>query len=563
MDSLIESLYSRQDVIRCTLCEFAVAPMYCEVCHIDLCKDCVEKHLADKSKLHKVVSLKQYLSTLRNPKCCDHPDTQCELYCEKCDHPICSNCVTSEKHNHHECVNLTENYQKKQEVLRKDLQELEQHIYPNFQKAAFFIPIQKDDQRKQSQKITAAVQKHGDALHTEINIIVKRMETEIDDMDTQHQAALDEQEDAINNTIRQITQTIQDLKYLLETSDVGLVSKYKSRIQEFRKLPQKLNVVLPKFNPVKINTEQLLKQFGSLSDLSVEIEEQDYILPSPGAESSPRARPLLDVPRLVTDIPTTGYRELYCVSCLSDEEIWTCGDNEIVKMQNLKGELLKSVETKSGNVPEDIAVTRSGDLVYTDYKDSSINLVSGTQIQTLITLRGWRPLYLCSTSTGDLLIIMTSNDGKHTKIVRYSGSIETQSIQLDDQGKPLYTSGYGDKYLSENRNLDICVADYDARAVVVVSVSGKLRFRYTGPPSVPRVPFHPVGITTDIQAYILTSDCNNNSIHIINGDGHFLRYINNCSLMSPWSLCVDSRENLFVAERDTGKVKKIQYYMYN
>ena len=56
--------------------------------------------------------------------------------------------------------------------------------------------------------------------------------------------------------------------------------------------------------------------------------------------------------------------------------------------------------------------------MYVDYNDKSINLVSGIQIQRLITLRRWAPYFMFSTSSGDLLVIMYSDDGKLTKVVR-------------------------------------------------------------------------------------------------------------------------------------------------
>ncbi|XP_022309161.2 uncharacterized protein LOC111114910 [Crassostrea virginica] len=572
--------YSAQDIVRCDLCETPVPPMCCDICHINLCIACVGVHLSDRSKEHKVVPFEERGSTINYPKCQKHPPKICELHCKHCNIPICVSCVSSGDHEHHKKIDILTNLTSKKELIKKDLQELKKLIRPKFQQAASEIPAQKAGVKQHSLKLTAALNKQGEALHKEINSLIQRKQSEIEEMDEQHLAAITTQEDVINKTLHEIKQVILDLQNLLDSDDVCLVSEYTSRNEEFRSLPAQFQVTLPTFSPQEINREQLYQQLGSLSPFLITYpltdegarttEEHGGLKKTPGAVSSPPARPLsdktlCDKPQILTDIQTQfgrSFNQLYNVSCLSDEEIWTSGTNEIMKLYNLKGEVQKSVQTKSGNKPQDIAVTRSGGLVYADYWDSSINLVSGTQIQRLITLRGWRPLYLCSTASGDLLVIMDSDDDKQTKVVRYSGSTEKQTIQQDDQGKPLYSSGVLNniKYLSENRNSDICVADRDAGAVVVVSVAGKLRFRYTGPPSTPGESFDPYGITTDSQANILTSDCDNHRIHIIDQDGLFLHFLHNCGLQYPWGLCVDSQDNLFVAEYNTGKVKKLQYY---
>ena len=198
------------------------------------------------------------------------------------------------------------------------------------------------------------------------------------------------------------------------------------------------------------------------------------------------------------------------------------------------------------------------ELVYTDYKDRSINIVRDTYIQVLVRLRGWRPRFLCLAFSDDILVIMDNDDDKQTKIVRYADSKEKQHIQWDAYGLPLYLPGYNLKHICENRNLDICVADTGARAVVVVNEAGTLRFKYTGPPAIAKESFKPYGITTDSQARILTTDYENHRIHIVNQDGFFLRYIDNCGLHRPWGLCLDPKDNLFVAE-NKGIVNKIKY----
>lgn len=97
-------------------------------------------------------------------------------------------------------------------------------------------------------------------------------------------------------------------------------------------------------------------------------------------------------------------------------------------------------------------------------------------------MQGWKACGVCTSSLDDILVVVANDDGKLVKVVRHSGSMEKQSIQFHDSGKPLYSPicAFKFKGISENKNLDICVADSDAGALVVFDHAGKLRFRYTG-----------------------------------------------------------------------------------
>lgn len=546
--------FSAQDVVRCALCQTPETPLYCENCHINLCKDCILKHVSDPSTVHNVVAFKQYCDTLNHRMCLNHPTKQSDLRCEQCDIAVCRLCISKE-HLGHKPIAILNTFESKKEVLQRDLQELEKYIFPKYSSVASSILFQKAEINKNSQKLKIILTERGEAWHKEIDNLIKNLKSDLDEMEHKYLAVLNEKEYEIKRTMSEITKNIDFIKALLKSADVCRVSEYKSRNGEFRKLPPKLKVSLPKFLPREITTDQLMQQFGSLSPLSLTTEEEYCPIETERVKSSTLDRSLLDIPLIMTSFDTES-TNLISLACLNDLEVWALGGDSIMKLYSYRGEQLKKVETKLKENPCDIALTMSGELVYADYRESTVNIVRNTEIQSVISLLGWKPRNVTSTLSGDLLVVMCCDDFKQTKVVRYSDLNEKQSIQYNDNGKPLYSSGCI-KYITENRNLDICVSDRDANAVVAVNRNGKFLFNYTFSPNAK--PFTPTGITTDSQSRILTADSTNNCIHIIHQKGQFLRLIENCFLLSPWGLSVDARDNLFVAENDSSRVKKIQY----
>nr|XP_034305185.1 uncharacterized protein LOC117682188 [Crassostrea gigas] len=397
--------------------------------------------------------------------------------------------------------------------------------------------------------------KQGEQWHKEIDIIINKMKTDLSEIKDKHRDILQKHLDEIKQIQSIIKQTLLAIKEIKKSTEISQAIEYKSKIREFSKLPPKVKVTMPTFIPNPIDCENLYSLFGQITPLSTTTEENVFSLNQPNTLVKER----LDEPELVTTIQT-GYQNLRSVAYMNDDKIWTSGRTNDIKCFNIYGLLQQTIFTKSGERPFDIAVDVTGDLLYSDGTVGTVNKVKNGQTEVLIRLHGWKPCQLYVTSTGDLLVTTYCEDETQSKIVRYSGSTEKQTIQYDDEGKPLYSMKDKIRYITENRNHDICVADCEASAVVVVNQEGKLRWRYTGHPlGTKNKPFESRGITTDSQSRILTADYYNHCVHILDQNGQFLSYIDKCDLKNPWGLCVDNNDSLFVCEYDKGNVKKIKY----
>ncbi|XP_062616386.1 tripartite motif-containing protein 67-like [Saccostrea cucullata] len=574
---------SAQDVIRCDLCKIAVVQMHCTRCLANLCKVCGEEHIStNESKDHKIVKFQARKSTLLYPGCTTHDKEQCEMFCKKCDIPVCISCLGSNQHLGHALIKVLQVVGEKKDTILRERNEIKDKIYPTFQEIAYDKQTKMSQLKKDYGDLSTAITEHGEDWHREIDKLVKTLKAEVAEMKNTQLQTLQKQLDEINKKISDIKDDINLFEMALDTNDLSKLFSVTSNIKTYKTSSQQIMTYLPTFIPNKL-PEELNKLFGALSASSLTSDQQGNKMKttqkSQEAISSPPVKELLDEPENVTTI-NTDYTNLYNVACLSDEEIWTKGDDNNMKLYSInqgsllslkklfnfnitRGSRLKSITTKSGYKPTDIAVTKSGDLVFMDYIDRTVIILQKEKFEEVIKLQNWRPYSVCSTSSGDLLVLLDSDDAKQAKVVHYSGSTEKQTIQFDDHGKPLYSPGGYYRYITENKNLDICVSDSVARAVVIVNQAGKLRFKYTGYTSVQKnKPFSPRGIATDSISHILTADYNNGCVHLIDQDGQFLRYID-CGLNGPWGLCTDTNDNLLVAQCMHRQVKKIKYLQRN
>ncbi|XP_056001672.1 tripartite motif-containing protein 45-like [Ostrea edulis] len=179
---------SAQEVLLCDVCETVPLQSHCELCKIDLCSNCVVKHLSDSSKRHNVVSYKDIVHIRKYPKCSKHAEKHCELYCEKCDIPVCSTSV-SHKHSGHILCDVLKKIGSKTQGLKNDLEELETRTSPRYDEMASDIQTKKAQVETNYGKLSTVVGQQGEIWHQEITAIVNQVKSDIAEMKTKHMAA--------------------------------------------------------------------------------------------------------------------------------------------------------------------------------------------------------------------------------------------------------------------------------------------------------------------------------------------------------------------------------------
>nr|XP_022308521.1 uncharacterized protein LOC111114492 isoform X2 [Crassostrea virginica] len=333
----------------------------------------------------------------------------------------------------------------------------------------------------------------------------------------------------------------------------------------------------PKCNQSHIVDVQSIRRFwegkAHPTDSNSEKEERDI---------KSRYPPL--VPKSTIKVP--GMYNIRHISVVSPDKLWV-SDEDTLKQLDGTGHVLRTLdhEYKYNNDDEyeywnkggGHTVSVEGDLVFIAGVRNSVQrtasyrlriqygihkMSSDGSITTLLTpdLLDLSPMCIHSSHTnGDLLIGFFSYSYPRTgRVMRCDGTgRKIKDIELDEEGQRLYECP---DYITQNKlNGDIVVSDVWKRALVVVDRSGRHRFDYTGH-STDKF-FCPYGVCTDLLGRILVihthtedTDC----ISLLDHEGRFLTRIltesGNPNKFILRSLCVDDKNNIYVAYQDKIKV---------
>lgn len=251
-----------------------------------------------------------------------------------------------------------------------------------------------------------------------------------------------------------------------------------------------------------------------------------------------KAVKILSVPLLNRSI--TGVRGIRCshISHVTSDLLWVSDDKNNLTQINKTGEHLYHInDLYSGVLSSSHTVNNDSELIYinSNFKIQKLSKNLKTKTLVKIDMNDWTPISLYwSRATEDLLVGMKSF--KSGKVVRYSQTGQlTQTIRHTNTGRELYSLPY---FITENRNGDILVS-CSLHALVATDRNGDLRFSYRGNNPKSRLWAH--GLCTDVHLHIFVCDLMNNSVHVIDKDGHFLSFlfIRPLGILQPCSVSYD------------------------
>ncbi|XP_056001215.1 uncharacterized protein LOC125653282 [Ostrea edulis] len=546
-----------QHLITCHLCPNKVE-LYCRSCGTNLCVTCVGQHTLSSTSQskHEVIKYTSQYEIAPNVMCDSH-STKCDFHCRNCEEFLCNKCIVSGNHGLHVIEEINDVHKEKKSKIIKDTDILEntlaaecQNIITEFHQNLEVIPTN-------NETLKLVIGSQGEKIHREVDKVIAKRRQQVEWMEERDLERLRANMTEFQVHFENIRQEIENNKDLVASNSKKIFS-YQSKLNKLRQFPLKLHISSPTLKEGHVDIQAIERSIGEIFESSVnKTTRKRGNGPGPMLLARESSRELLNSPFVISTI-NTNYRDIRHIVWFKNNQVWLSGDNESVSRVDIQGNVCEKVLFESSILPNGIAVDKDGYLVFTDTENKCVKRFSNGKLVTIVRTAG-RPYGICCAGNGDIIVSLW-NDSNQLKLVRYSGGVLTQEIQYDEHGQPLFKAdaGYIALGIALNRNRDICVADWNARAVLLLDHSGKLKQKYISQASSAGYPFSPRYIATDSKCHVLVTDWRNNWVHVLDVDGQLLAISEISDLRNPWGICVDNQDNMWLTET-SGRVRIIRY----
>jgi len=542
----------------CQGCETDVlAEVKCIECDDWLCKTCVKMHQRVKvTKTHHLASKEELnmgehdnlLKDQFEALICGKHVEPLKLYCTEstCLTPICTVCKSTLGHDGHRAIPLEQQATTEVSYIRT--------LIPGLQ-ARISAVSRKIDNINQEDQMTAAVRKDmhkhiserlklvTEAVIKELSSYAEHLHKEVDRIATEHKQELDQVKEDVQFDMKALLAAQTFTSSLLDfgrSEEVVVMARPVSlRLNDFQEpistIPPSWRH--PRMHPAEIPPpDQISAIFGKLT-FAGEVT-RCVLVKSFSAKTEYDNKDCN-----LSDLTVTEDNDIVVVD----------KDNRRIKVFDMDGNLLFATRNGLFKAPNRIVSlpTSEGNLLVKDEKTLHILRPNGQIGGKFPAKTLQHPVAMCIDRKGDLMITDWMTGCVHifnmegVEVKKFSSNLEAPAY--------VTTSPAGNS---------IVLSDWKQNIIRMYDEEGRTSWQYSGSSeSNPDSSLnHPYGVCTDRFGHVLIADNWNNRIHMLSGDGSFLRLLltKDDGLNFPQALATDSKGRLVVAEIQ-GQIKVYQY----
>lgn len=482
---------------------------------------------------------------LKKTPCVSHKENDICNFCLDCNIPVCSTCLTKQnkKHIGHILEANEVIYIKKEKELEEYAVKFNSVFIPHFTREQERIEeISKNHQdmiEQGKQKIIDYYEYLEDKIKRQRDQLIEEFEDQLKEILNE----TDELKSKTESNIEKIERKIQCISSNKDCLDIGIICHLKKDIEDFKKTVDLSYFQLP--------LEGKNFQKGALSQIENIV----------GCLEKVMIPDIIDFK--VLGSVDTNTENIESISVNENDTIWTNSKDKVMRKFEMDLDKEINMLEKKPIPVNDIAMTKSGDLLLAVVKDNCIKTLnkSGTIKDFYNYKTGLlrTPIYATALhvqKNGHVLVGFKEDNPRKETIQKIfvltpNGRKERQLELANEDRESLCTLVY--RLTTNNNNDDIIIVDQISiieGQIVAIDKSNQLKWCYNGNTTGElHNTFSPRGIVTTSQNNFIVCDERNNALHVLNENGQALMCpdLKLFGLQIPYAIAINNNGHILLS----------------